>query len=130
LVRLRRAGLTAGGFGVLGALLYAKAMPCAFAQLFHLPCPGCGSTRAVLALVQGDVHGLLRYNPLGPIMALLLGVLAAQAFVSMLFHGDFRAAGEGRIGLLVKRGIFVVAALEMLLWIARFAGAFGGPVPV
>jgi hypothetical protein len=30
----------------------------------------------------------------------------------------------------VKRGIVVIAALELVLWIARFFGAFGGPVPV
>jgi hypothetical protein len=63
-------------------------------------------------------------------MALFIGVLAAQSFVSMLVHGDLRDAGQGRIGLVVKRGIFVVVALEFTLWIARFFGAFGGPVPV
>jgi hypothetical protein len=116
--------------GVLGGLLYAKAIPCAFARFFHTPCPGCGSTRAVLALIHGDLHGVLHYNPFGPVMAVLLGVLGVQAFASILTHGDFRGAGEGRVGLMVKRGIFIVIAFELALWIARFFGVLGGPVPV
>lgn len=129
-VRLWRAGATAGILGLLVLLLGAKAVPCAFARLVHVPCPGCGSTRAVLALVRGDWHDVFRYNPLGPFAALLIGLLSIQALVSVLVHGDFRAAGEGRLGLGLKRGIFVVAGLEVVLWIARFFGVLGGPVPV
>lgn len=129
-VRVRRALLTAGGLGVFGALLWAKALPCAFARVFHTPCPGCGSTRAVLALVRGDVHDLLRYNPLGPAVAVLLVVLGAQSFVSVLSHGDFRDAGAGRLGDVLKRVLVLVFVLEVGLWIARFFGALGGPVPV
>lgn len=129
-VRLRRAALTAAFFAVLGGLLSAKAVPCAFAKMFHLPCPGCGSTRAVLALLDGDVGSMVRFNPIGPVAAVLIGVLVVQAFASVLARGDFRAVGEGRVGLVVKRGLVVVVVLEVLVWIARFFGAFGGPVPV
>ncbi|MBX3207330.1 MAG: DUF2752 domain-containing protein [Labilithrix sp.] len=129
-VRLRRAALAVALAGLVGTLLYAKAIPCAFASLFHTPCPGCGSTRAVLALAHGDLDGALRYNAVGPVMALFIGIFAVQAFVSVLVHGDLRDAGEGRLGFVVKRGIFVLFALEVLLWIARLFGAFGGPVPV
>ena len=129
-VRLRRAGLTGAGVIVFGALLYAKGIPCIFAEIFHTPCPGCGSTRSSIALLQGDLDGVVRYNPLGPVMAVLIGALAAQSLVSVLVHGDLRGAGEGRVGSIVKRAIFAVAALEVVLWIARFFGALGGPVPV
>ena len=129
-VRLRRACLTAAGVLVFGALLYAKGIPCAFARIFHTPCPGCGSTRSAVALLHGDLDGVLRYNPLGPVMAVLIGVLAAQSLVSVLVHGDFQGAGEGRVGRVVKRGIVLVGALEVVLWITRFFGVLGGPVPV
>jgi hypothetical protein len=84
----------------------------------------------VVALVHGDWPGVLRYNPLGPVVAIFIGVLAAQSLVSLLIHGDFRDAGGGRVGLVVKRGLFVVVVLEIVLWVGRFFGAFGGPVPV
>jgi hypothetical protein len=129
-VRLRKAGLTAAAVAAFGALLYAKGVPCAFARIFRTPCPGCGSTRSAIALLHGDLDGVLHYNPLGPVMAVFIGVLALQSLASVLVHGDFRGAGEGRVGLVVKRGILVVGALEVALWVARFFGALGGPVPV
>jgi hypothetical protein len=129
-VRLRRAGGALAVFGVIGAILYAKGMPCVFAHLFHVPCPGCGSTRAVLALLSGDLHGMLVYNPLGPAAALLIGILAAQALASVVVHGDLRGAGQGRLGQVVKVCVLVVAVAEVVVWIARFFGALGGPVPV
>src|ERR1051325_9907367 len=94
-VRVRRAALTALFGGVLFAALYAKALPCAFSRVTHHPCPGCGSTRAVLALLPADLHMVLRNNPLGPVMALLLGVLLAQTWLSILRWGDFRDVATG-----------------------------------
>ena len=37
--------------------------PCPFHALFHLYCPGCGSTRATYCLLHGDLAGVWRYNP-------------------------------------------------------------------
>lgn len=122
--------MTAAGIVAFGGLLYAKGVPCAFARILHTPCPGCGSTRSAVAFLHGDLEGVLRFNPLGPVMAVLIGVLALQSIASVLVHGDFRAAGEGRVGLVVKRAILVVAVFEVGLWVARFFGALGGPVPV
>jgi hypothetical protein len=48
----------------------------------------------------------------------------------MLMHGDFRDFAEGRVGRVLKRAVLVIAVLEGILWIARFFGAFGGPVSV
>ncbi|HVJ90994.1 MAG TPA: DUF2752 domain-containing protein [Labilithrix sp.] len=129
-VRLRRAGAISVAFGAMGLLLFANGVPCAFAGLFHTPCPGCGSTRAVLALLHGDLAGVLRHNPIGPVVAVLAATLAVQAVRSVLVHGDSRAMGEGRVGYVVKRGIILCFGLEIVLWVARFFGAFGGPVPV
>jgi hypothetical protein len=117
-------------FAAAAGLLYARAVPCLFARVVHRPCPGCGSARAVVALLHGDLDGVLVYNPFGPAVALLLGILAVQAVVSMARHGDFRDAGAGRVGRAVKVLFLVVAAGELALWIARFFGALGGPVPV
>lgn len=95
-----------------------------------MPCPGCGSTRAVLALLHGDLEGVVRYNPLGPVVAVLIGVLALDVLRSVLLHGDVRSAGQGRLGGTIKLGVLLVAGLEVVLWVARFFGVLGGPVPV
>ncbi|MBW3550703.1 MAG: DUF2752 domain-containing protein [Proteobacteria bacterium] len=47
-------------------------LPCLFLQFTGLLCPGCGTTRALHALVHGDVAGVVAMNPLLPVLALLL----------------------------------------------------------
>lgn len=44
--------------------------PCLFHDLFHLYCPGCGGTRAGMALLRGQVFLSLYDNP-----ALLTGII-------------------------------------------------------
>lgn len=46
------------------ALFYAFQIPCLFQWLLHIPCPGCGMTRAYLCLLQGDVGGAFGYHPM------------------------------------------------------------------
>jgi hypothetical protein len=63
--------LVAAAFG-LGLLKVANtfALPlpvCGFRQWTDLPCAGCGSTRAVLALSGGDIAGAWRWNPLATV---------------------------------------------------------------
>jgi len=128
--RIRRAVVTFAVLAGVLSLLWLSAVPCGFARMTHHPCPGCGSTRAVLCLAHGDFAGIFRFNPFGPVMAILLGGLAVQAIHSMLVRGDLGHVGEGRVGQILKRGVMVVAILEFALWIARFFGALGGPVEV
>lgn len=40
-----------------------RRMPCLLYTLFHVYCPGCGGTRAVFALLRGDVLQSLYYHP-------------------------------------------------------------------
>ena len=46
------------------AVLYAFQVPCFFLQLFRQPCPGCGMTRAYVALLQGEVLGAFHWHPM------------------------------------------------------------------
>jgi hypothetical protein len=39
-------------------------IPCAFNHFTDLQCPGCGTTRALSALVQGDVATAFNFNQL------------------------------------------------------------------
>jgi len=48
---------------------------CLLRRVFHLPCPGCGMTRAFAALAKGDWPAAVALHPLAPVVAaeLVLG---------------------------------------------------------
>lgn len=109
--------------------LFASGLPlCPTAAVAGFPCPACGMTRASLATLRGDVATAFALHPLVfvalPVLA-LVGSLAARRYVVL-----------GRFELPPVLGrtlgpLFVVIYVAMVgLWIARFLGAFGGPVPV
>lgn len=128
--RVRKTAQLLAVLGLLGWLLVSARIPCAFAQIFHTPCPGCGSTRAMLALAHGDLHAYLHFNPLAPLMSLILAVLFASSVYSVFKTGSYQGVAAGRLGIFLARGAAVVAVAQAVLWIARFAGFLGGPVPV
>ncbi len=122
-------------FGGSGALLTLFVVALAFGAPFcpsagflGIPCPGCGLTRATLELLSGDVRAALAFHP--------LVFVAAPAFIALLGYGAYTALGgkSVRLGERGNRaltwGAGVLAALLFGLWLARFAGYFGGPVPV
>lgn len=41
---------------------------CPVRGLFGIPCPACGSTRAMLLFVKGDFIGCMRMNPAAPLL--------------------------------------------------------------
>jgi hypothetical protein len=64
--------------------------PCPLHALTGLYCPGCGSTRALHALLHGDVPTALSMNPL---LVIALPLLAAMA----LNAAGWRPAGTQRL---------------------------------
>jgi hypothetical protein len=93
------------------------------------PCPGCGLTRATLALLGGDLHEALHFHPLSPLIVPLVAAAFAYNAVSYVREGRWSAT-EGARGRWITAGSLVLGALLLGVWIARFLGAFGGPVAV
>src|SRR4051794_13966871 len=62
--RAALAGVAAFGMAVV---LYLELWRCPVAELLGVPCPGCGLTRAALALSQGDFAAALHLQPLSPL---------------------------------------------------------------
>ena len=62
-------------FGVLGTVVLighaAGITFCLFRRLTVIPCPCCGTTRAFLSVLRGDIVGAVTYNPLAVIVILL-----------------------------------------------------------
>src|SRR6185503_7185615 len=99
---------------------------CLMALALRIPCPGCGMTRATLALLHGDVARAFAIHPLSPIVApLAVGWMVTQAT-------GFVRTGSTFGTVRVPRSIELIAAVLLILlcgvWLARFFGFFGGPV--
>jgi hypothetical protein len=128
--RIALASAYATGIAALAAVLGSGLIRCPFAAMTHTPCPGCGSTRAVLALLHLHFGEALRFNPSAPIVAICVGVLVAEGLWMVLRDGhaqELALRGPGRWAL---TGLVVAVVLQFPIWALRFFGLFGGPVPV
>jgi len=131
--RLLRLALLVGLGGLVAFAIHVDFPLCPMASSFGIPCPGCGLTRATLALLHGDVRAALHYHPLVLLLAPLFFTFMAAAGYELLRP---QAAGAWLASPIRFRGRNVNAlaigllVLTLGVWLARFAGYFGGPVPV
>jgi hypothetical protein len=87
-------------------------------------------TRAVRLLAAGDLAGSLHMHPLAvPVLAVNLAFAFATVWLTLRDGSPFRA-WSWRPGRAIVVGAGVIYVLALMLWLARFAGALGGPVPV
>jgi hypothetical protein len=111
------------------AVLFLKIPICPVAVLLHQPCPGCGMTRSVHAAMHGDLAASLHLHPLALLITPYVLLVMTRNSWGYLRRGRW---GEGDASMhplwTWSAGILLFAMLS--LWIARFFGAFGGPVLV
>lgn len=74
------------------ARMMGQGFPCLFHLLTGLYCPGCGGTRAVRALLHGEILLSLQYHPLVLYGAVVIGA-------ELLSLGAARAAKNPRLYL-------------------------------
>lgn len=128
----RRALLAAAAAGALVVLLLSDLAICPFAHLTGQPCPGCGMTRACMALLSGDLAHALRMHPLSPICLPVVAALAAEGLFAFV-TGRQPAWSQRVLSALRLDGNWlfsILVALLLLVWVLRFFGALGGPVPI
>ena len=90
-------------------LLARLSPPCPFHAWTGLPCPGCGATRAVMALAGGDPVAALAWNPLATLGLIGGFVIAAAALPWVEARGPVPVLREG--GLPVWARALAAAAL-------------------
>lgn len=114
--------------GVALLAILASEMPlCPTARTLEVPCPGCGLTRATLALLAGQPEAAWGFHPLAFVISpLVIGssLYFALRYVRLGTVWERRHPGWV-IGALLALQVALVA-----VWVARFFGAFGGPVPI
>jgi len=85
---------------------------CPFRTFTGLDCPGCGGTRAVYALTQGDVARAFEHNVLVMLVLPLL-VVAWAAWLA------FRLGWRTRPLVLSARAGYTIATAFMVFWVVR-----------
>jgi hypothetical protein len=128
--RVRRAAAVAGVW-VLSALPVVTGLQrCPVATVFHRPCPGCGMTRALRLLGEGDVGASLRMHPLAvPVLAAGLFFIAATVWTTLALGSPLHLV-RTRLGRVAIGALVVVYSAALVVWGLRWFGLLGGPVPV
>lgn len=99
--------LTVGYLAIL-AVFSLLQVPCLFQTFLHIPCPGCGMTRAVKAALQLDLAAAFRYHPMFWSMPVL--------YLYYLFdNGLFRRKWLNRAVLLFIAAGFFLHWLQILV---------------
>jgi hypothetical protein len=125
-----RAFLHAGAIAAFGAFMGAGIVKCPVATMLHVPCPGCGTTRAAFALLALDPATALHFNPVAPLVLAALAGLAWRAVWLAYTEGSARRIDEEKLGRFFLRAFLIATVAEIVVWALRFAGLFGGPCPV
>lgn len=97
--------------------LHLPGWPCAFRAVTGLPCPGCGMSRSVAALVRGHWREAIAWHAFGPlvlVVAVLMAVAAVLPAGSRHRLAERVAAVERRTG-----SALVLGAALLLYWTLR-----------
>ncbi len=69
-------------------------IPCLFYQITGFQCPGCGNTRAAMALLRLDFAGAFGYNQLFPLEFGYLAYIYLCALIHYIRFGRFSYQGK------------------------------------
>lgn len=109
-------------------LLYERldghSLKCAFYEITRLYCPGCGSGRAVSALLHGDLLQSFRYNPLLYLLGVPAFYCVVHEYIRILFP-------KSRLNAIVLPWSVCIGVLVLILafWVLRNLPVFSFLAP-
>ncbi len=121
-LRDRRIGLVLVGALVVHMALVGSGLPgwwCPVREGLHVPCPGCGLSRAGDAMFHGNWARMLEMHAFAPVAALLVAVVAAAG---LLPGRSRRALIRAVEAVEVRTGLTLfLASAFIVYWAARLA---------
>jgi len=92
---------------------------CIFKEVTGIPCPSCGSTRALGNLIKGNIKEALYWNPLGFLIGLIMLVLPPWLLYDLLLKKQSFMLFYKRIETILQlKYVAIPAALLIILnWI-------------
>jgi uncharacterized protein DUF2752 len=125
---MRRAAAAGAAAASTMLVLASPLKLCLVATVFHRPCPGCGLTRAAVAMLRGDFGRAFALHPLSLALVPLIAWMIAAHVMRYLRTGT--PWKRDRIPRWAESVAAGVALLLVGVWVARFFGYCGGPVSV
>jgi len=63
---------------------------CVIKQVTNVPCPSCGTTRSVIAMIKGDFASSFQWNPLGWLVGTMMFIIPIWITFDLIFKkGSF-----------------------------------------
>ena len=92
---------------------------CLVKRITSIPCPSCGSTRSVLALLNGQFLDALYFNPLGFLMVLVLGVSPLWILYDVILKKEtlYKVYLDTETQFKNKRFAFSFALIMVCIWV-------------
>lgn len=84
-----------------------QGFPCLFHLLTGLYCPGCGGTRALRALLAGNLALSFMYHPLVPYIAAILGAELFSLAISKAAKNPRYYLGHEKLFIYIGAGIAI-----------------------
>jgi hypothetical protein len=96
---------------------------CLFKRMVGVPCPSCGSTGAILAVLQGDVYASLQLNPMGLMSFLAMVIIPLWVMFDSILKKDSFYVFYGYIETVCKnkKVAWTGVALVLLNWLWNIA---------
>jgi hypothetical protein len=93
---------------------------CMFKAVTHVPCPSCGTTRAFMLLIRGDISGSLLLNPLGVILFIALAVIPVWLIADIFLNRESLHRRYKEMECLLKRRAWISMPLMGLVLVNWF----------
>ncbi len=99
--------------------LFPRFEMCVFKNATGIPCPSCGSTRAVLLLSKGDIVGAMLMNPIGILLGIILLTVPLWMLYDVLFQKETLLNFYRKTEQILKRKWIAIAVITLILanWI-------------
>jgi len=92
---------------------------CLFKRVTNMPCPSCGSTRAILSLTNGNFANVLDTNPIGFILAFILLIVPLWIIIDFISRKDSFFRLYQRMEKVLKKPQFAIPLVLLIVinWI-------------
>ena len=92
---------------------------CPIKYITNIPCPACGSTRSVVALVNGNFIDAIQTNPLGYFVAIIMMVFPIWILIDLVLKKDSLFKYYQKVEMNLKKPLLAIplSILIIINWV-------------